>query len=343
MEINLLIIIAIITGSTAAIDNVVTIKNNTVQKIDNDLGTNTTTQDIVTIEADGSINYKSIIEIVYKSQDQDPVDYTERNYTRIKNVQIFGKDNRLHSVENYVRTGADGYGIAHFHKISYEDDDSQILYHTYTRNDKYSAIRKEIRSEIEKNGAETTYRMFFGFGPDGHFRNLSTTYPNAPTIASINPQDGCGNTTLHATYFSVVFYSRNHDPEHAATGGRETRISWEGKGAEKSRRRRRITAEDRGNERGHSSPYTYYGDCLCWLMATYAAHTSHYSPRLLVLVLVGPLLSPWPRYTVVQGNGEHVMDKIKSSWATIVKISPLIDCSCAEGPVARIRSYALWS
>jgi len=24
------------------------------------------------------------------------------------------------------------------------------------------------------------------------------------------------------------------------------------------------------------APYTYHGDCLCWLMATYAAHTSHY-------------------------------------------------------------------
>lgn len=54
-------------------------------------------------------------------------------------------------------------------------------------------------------------------------------------------------------------------------------------------------------ERGASivAPYTYYGDCLCWLMATYAAHTSHYEA---VLDPHEPLVSPWLRRHRVMTN-----------------------------------------
>lgn len=57
------------------------------------------------------------------------------------------------------------------------------------------------------------------------------------------------------------------------------------------------------NERGRGpsivAPYTYHGDCLCWLMATYVAHTSHYEA---VLDPHEPLLSPWPRRRRVMAN-----------------------------------------
>lgn len=57
------------------------------------------------------------------------------------------------------------------------------------------------------------------------------------------------------------------------------------------------------NERGRGpsivAPYTYHGDCLCWLMATYVAHTSHYEA---VLDPHEPLLSPWLQRRRVMAN-----------------------------------------
>lgn len=66
--------------------------------------------------------------------------------------------------------------------------------------------------------------------------------------------------------------------EGGCQGGSTGSVDWTGmEGSERGRRggyRRRI-------------PYTYHGDCLCWLMATYVAHTSHYE------AVLGPRL---PRY-----------------------------------------------
>lgn len=44
------------------------------------------------------------------------------------------------------------------------------------------------------------------------------------------------------------------------------------------------------------------GDCLCWLMATYVAHTSHYGAVLGPRTPLGPLLSPWLRRRRVMAN-----------------------------------------
>lgn len=55
---------------------------------------------------------------------------------------------------------------------------------------------------------------------------------------------------------------------------------------------------------GRTAPYTYHGDCLCWLMATYAAHTSHYEAVL--GASPGPLLSPWPGHRRVMANALRI-------------------------------------
>lgn len=55
-----------------------------------------------------------------------------------------------------------------------------------------------------------------------------------------------------------------------------------------------------GERTGIVAPYTYHGDCLCWLMATYVAHTSHYEA---VLGASRPVTySPWPGHRRVMAN-----------------------------------------
>lgn len=57
-------------------------------------------------------------------------------------------------------------------------------------------------------------------------------------------------------------------------------------------------------ETGIVAPYTYHGDCLCWLMATYAAHTSHYEA--ILGASRAPLLSPWPGHRRVMANALRI-------------------------------------
>lgn len=55
-----------------------------------------------------------------------------------------------------------------------------------------------------------------------------------------------------------------------------------------------------GGRTGIVAPYTYHGDCLCWLIATYVAHTSHYEA---VLGASRPVTySPWPGHRRVMAN-----------------------------------------
>ena len=59
-----------------------------------------------------------------------------------------------------------------------------------------------------------------------------------------------------------------------------------------------------GRKRGRGpsivAPYTYHGDCLCWLMATYVAHTSHYEA--VPEALASRYLAPWLRRRRVMAN-----------------------------------------
>ncbi|KAI4495136.1 hypothetical protein M0804_001337 [Polistes exclamans] len=69
--------------------------------------------------------------------------------------------------------------------------------------------------------------------------------------------------------------------------------------AEEEDKEEEVEEEEEEEDETSGWTYTYHGDCLCWLMATYTAHTSHYEA---VLDPHEPLLSPWPQRRRVMAN-----------------------------------------
>lgn len=123
-------------------------------------------------------------------------------------------------------------------------------------------------------------------GPRAHTR-VPHTY-GVSVWSGRYPGEGPGPRT----HVSTISGSGRAEGEGGCGQGGSGTVDWTGmEGNERGRRGWRVS----------SHRILTDGDCLCWLMATYVAHTSHYEASFSALTH-GPLLSPWLRRRRVMAN-----------------------------------------